>query len=357
MSKNNNSPFTFDLSIEEAPKINNKVNGNLVLRALKGIKVNDNREYYKFLDDLLKSPTHSACLGAKVDYIISNHLLVDIKNNEVEVNDFVISQNDDITDLLTKVANDYELYNGFAIEVIKAKGGGLGSIEYVPFKDIVFSLDKAYLFENNELKELSLFDEKSKSGIYIYKPCKFDEVPTPNYSSAFNSINTEISAIDFHLSNTSSGFSSGAFINFIEDVERTEEEKKKIANRFRERTAGAKNGGSVHVNFSTKEMREKGGLKKILEACEKLKERHLEHIKGYGEFNEKRLTGKHETSSMESFSFGNSDRGSSIRIPVHTYTNERGYFEDRRPAANCDPYKVSNLMIETVFNKTDITIS
>jgi glutamine synthetase len=108
------------------------------------------------------------------------------------------------------------------------------------------------------------------------------------------------------------------------------------------------NGSGMHVNFSTVEMREDGGYQHIIEACEKLSKRHEHHINEYGTGNDKRLTGEHETASMDKFSYGVSDRGASIRIPQGVSENKKGYLEDRRPSSNGDPYKIGMAMVETI---------
>ena len=107
------------------------------------------------------------------------------------------------------------------------------------------------------------------------------------------------------------------------------------------------NGAGAHANFSTKSMRENGGLKIIESACEKLGRKHEEHIAVYGAHNEERLTGLHETCAFHEFRYGVSDRGASIRIPMDTANNGKGYLEDRRPSANMDPYQVCAALIET----------
>ena len=109
------------------------------------------------------------------------------------------------------------------------------------------------------------------------------------------------------------------------------------------------NGTGAHTNFSTKSMRDNGGITAINDAIEKLSKRHAVHIENYGLGNEMRLTGLHETCDMDTFKSGVADRGCSIRIPRPVAIEGKGYLEDRRPSANVDPYVVSYMLLETIF--------
>ena len=99
------------------------------------------------------------------------------------------------------------------------------------------------------------------------------------------------------------------------------------------------------------------GLAAIHDAIDQLEQRHAIHIVEYGAGLADRLTGLHETCAIDEFRGGVADRGASIRIPRQIEERGSGYLEDRRPGANCDPYRVTALLLEAVREITDAELA
>ncbi|CAK1604237.1 unnamed protein product [Parnassius mnemosyne] len=115
-------------------------------------------------------------------------------------------------------------------------------------------------------------------------------------------------------------------------------------------------GNGTFVYFSTKDMREEDGILVIERAIDKLARRHGVHINEYdannGADNACRLTGKHGMPHIRDFTAGVANRNCAVRIPRQVSEDKRGYLEDRRPAANADPYRVTSILLKTcVFDE------
>lgn len=121
------------------------------------------------------------------------------------------------------------------------------------------------------------------------------------------------------------------------------------------------NGSGAHTNFSNKASREDKEMINTMKQILDLEQYHSKFMKLYGEENSKRLVGLYETSSFNKFKQGVMDRSASIRIPQTTKDKGNGYYEDRRPASNMDPYIVCSLLFSATclegFNINEIEMA
>ena len=214
----------------------------------------DNNKYFDYLYDLYSNvPTLQTVINGSVDYTTGDGVdeLVTIPNAKGET----------IDELIDKIAKDYWVYGGFALEILKDFGGHITSIFHCPFdklrsdrKNEVFFYSDDWNKSFGRVKYIALpkfsKDDTNQRSIYYFKDNRTKGVyPVPVWNSARIYAEIEKKIGEFHLNEISNNFLTSKIINLNNGVP-DDELKDEIERNFNEKFASSDNAGRVMVAFN-----------------------------------------------------------------------------------------------------------
>lgn len=222
----------------------------------------------ELIDLFNSSALHNAIVTGKVNYIVGKGL-----QYSDQIKEFVMNPNsyETMQDIFNKVCMDYELFNGFAIEVIRNRKGEIAEIYHGDYSNyrissngnsLIYSEDWLSKYSTNanrkqnhnpEYLDVPKFKpngKEKKSVIYYteYRPGMI-YYPLPDYVGALAQIETSVEIGNYDLNEIQNGFSGGTMINFF-NGEVTEEEQEKIEEKVTEKFAGSQNANRFLMNFA-----------------------------------------------------------------------------------------------------------
>ncbi len=274
MKQISNGLYSLDFTAYNAPNFIENKRG-------KYVEYGEDNAFPFYLVDLFNgSSVHNAIVTGKVNYIVGRGLTVPNDMNTLKramVEAFVFSPNPYETwnDIFKKIAADYEIYNGFAIEVLNDKNGKISEVYHMDFGRLRVPIDDRnnvmysdewlnlqwgmddFTYNRNfrpKTTLLPLFNPnktQSRSVIYHreYRP-NMKEYPLPDYIGALQQIRTQIEISNFDLNTIVNGFAGGTMINLYNGMPPEEEQKNAIEQQIYDKAAGSSNGNRILINFA-----------------------------------------------------------------------------------------------------------
>jgi DNA-binding MarR family transcriptional regulator len=224
--------------------------------------------YPEYLLNLYRrSAKHHAIINSKKDYVVGQGWAVNAEGLDTmglaRLQQFIQEPNqyESLNDILEKVALDYELYNGFALEIVYNQlNDKIAAIYHADFARYRSNEDgtKYYYSEdwkkhNPVVEEIDAFNWKEPSGkqlLYVkgYSPdCKY--YPLPTYLGSTGYIELDVEIANFHLNAVKNNFVGGTIISFF-NGEPTLEEQEEIERQIKDKFTGTDNANSIVLNFA-----------------------------------------------------------------------------------------------------------
>ena len=268
-------------------EIKNKYNGSQVvefeqyfvpkIKEVKGKKwvyFGENNDFPQYLIDLYnQSAVHNAIINGKVSYLKGKGIVIDAREaSQVDTANAVrfiqrANEHEDWYGIMGKLFFDFELFNGYAIEAIRTRGGGV-NYYHIDFSRLRFSEDNQTIYYSDNwldkygnrnyrptIKEYKLFDpydKDQKRGLIIHREYRPEMMyyPMPVYQGALAAIETTVEIANYHLNNIKNGFSAGTLISMNNGVPETEEEQEFIEDSLVSKFTGSSNANRFVLVFS-----------------------------------------------------------------------------------------------------------
>ena len=256
----NNNAIITEFASAEIPKFLEKKNQNIVYFGV------DNIYPFELIDLYNDSSTHNAIINGKVGYTVGNGLY----SEDLSVKKWLSFANidEDWTSLLKRISLDYEIFNGYAIEVIKT---GVGNqYHHIDFANIRVGLDGGLQYSDEWITDKGLRngkpkiqyldrynpkDQEQKRGVIYhvdYRP-NLKYYPLPVYVGSLAEIKTDVQIGDYWLNEVKNGFVGGTLIQHNNGVPETQAEAKEFEETFQEKFGQATGTKIVHLFAPSKE--------------------------------------------------------------------------------------------------------
>ena len=252
------------------------IDTNIILPVEKFVSAKDLMEwgtrnsYPDYLLDLYNNvPTLRAIINGNIDFIAGDDVSI-LPLTQHLPNGIMNNRGDHIREQIKDISKDYEIYGGFALQIIRNLIGEVAEVYYIDMRFLrtnkegnVFyycedwskSVRKDVIVYPAFMPNLNwdaLDDEarnRNASSILYVKNVHTQVYPAPLYAASIKACEIERLIDDFHLADINNHFVSSAIINFNNGIP-DDDVKEQIEREFTEKFCGASNGGRTAFSWN-----------------------------------------------------------------------------------------------------------